>query len=434
MEMSNWEKSSLGELAKTKKIFIKTGPFGSQLHQSDYVDNGIPVVMPKDIGDWKISQNSIARTSTEMAEKLAVHKLIIGDIVYGRRGDIGRHALVKSREQGWLCGTGCIRLRLNEAPLIPEFLSLYLRLPNTIEQIYNQAVGSTMMNLNTSIIENVEVYYPPFAEQQKIVNALLIYDDLIENNNRRIAILEEMAQKLYREWFVNFRFPGHKNVKMVESELGMFPDGWEVKLTGDIFSYSRGKSYTSKEIDCDDGLPFINLKNMQSYGGFKSDGTKNFSGKYKDTHIAQNGDIVLAVTDMTQERRLVGQAARLANIPGNKAVFSMDLIKINPLKYQQTDYIYSMFRFSELSKQIAEYANGANVLHLNPEVIMQQKLVIPPDDIISKYCDIASKIFVSIDISAEKNANLRRTRDLLLPRLISGDIDVSNLDILVREE
>lgn len=301
-------------------------------------------------------------------------------------------------------------------------------------QMQQISKGTTQDNLSVDKLLSFDFCAPSPIQQRKIIAPLLNCDLLIEANNRRIEVLEEMAQKLYREWFVHFRFPGHENVKKVESELGMLPDGWKVKVTEDVFSYSRGKSYTSKEIDCDDGLPFINLKNIQSYGGFKSDGTKKISGKYKDSHIAQNGDIVLAVTDMTQERRLVGQAARLANITGNKAVISMDLIKINPLKYQQTDYIYSMFRFSELSKQIAEYANGANVLHLNPEVIMQQKLIVPPDDIILKYCDIASKIFVSIDIAAAKNTNLRKMRDLLLPRLISCDIDISKLEIPVEEE
>ncbi|MCF6311776.1 MAG: restriction endonuclease subunit S, partial [Verrucomicrobiales bacterium] len=202
-----WCQTSLGEICDKIDGVIKTGPFGSQLHESDYTEEGTPVVMPKNIIEGKVSTKSIARISTIDIERLSQHKLKPGDIVYGRRGDIGRQALVTLRENGWLCGTGCLRLSLGDEIVDPKFLHYYLRDKKVIRYISNQAVGATMPNLNTTILRNIPVCYPPLPEQKRIAGILSAYDDLIENNLRRIKILEEMAQSLYREWFVHFRFP-----------------------------------------------------------------------------------------------------------------------------------------------------------------------------------------------------------------------------------
>ena len=117
---------TLGEICDLGGGEIKTGPFGSQLHQSDYLDHGTPVVMPKNICLSKIDVSDIARIGKDDVERLKQHKLNQGDIVYGRRGDIGRHAFITKREAGWLCGTGCLRISLGNGPLNPLFLHYYL--------------------------------------------------------------------------------------------------------------------------------------------------------------------------------------------------------------------------------------------------------------------------------------------------------------------
>ena len=124
--MSEWERVTIGELCDVGGGKVKTGPFGSQLHQSDYQDTGIPVVMPKNIINGKIDESSIARVSEFHVERLSKHKLALGDIVYGRRGDIGRQALITTQNVGWLCGTGCLRITLGNAPVDTLFLHYYL--------------------------------------------------------------------------------------------------------------------------------------------------------------------------------------------------------------------------------------------------------------------------------------------------------------------
>ena len=132
-----------------------------------------------------------------------------------------------------MCGTGCLRISLGESILNPVFLHYYLCQDEVVGWITNQAVGATMPNLNTGILRSVPVRYPPLPTQRRIAGILSAYDDLIENSQRRIRILEEMARRLYREWFVHFRFPGHEDCLLVESPLGVIPEGWEVKLLPD---------------------------------------------------------------------------------------------------------------------------------------------------------------------------------------------------------
>lgn len=237
---------TLGEICDRVDGVIRTGPFGSQLHASDYVPNGIPVIMPKNIADGRVSTEDIARVRPEDAVRLSQHVLQEGDIVYARRGDIGRHALITKREEGWLCGTGCLRVKLGDQVIYPEYLHYYLNQQPVIAWIANQAVGATMPNLNTDILRSIPVRYPPRSHQHKIASILSAYDDLIENNLRRISILEEMARAIYREWFVEFRYPGHEDVSMVDSELGLIPEEWIVAELRTVATLIRNSSSPAK--------------------------------------------------------------------------------------------------------------------------------------------------------------------------------------------
>lgn len=159
---------------------IQTGPFGSQLHQSDYTDEGVPVVMPKDIIRNRVCSDSIARIPEELADRLGRHRMLVGDIVYGRRGDIGRRAFIDKRNAGWFCGTGCLRIRPDPKEGEPRYLFEALGSPSTSGFIANQARGSTMPNLSAGALKNVPILYPPELLRRKFVEALEPTQELIE--------------------------------------------------------------------------------------------------------------------------------------------------------------------------------------------------------------------------------------------------------------
>ena len=228
-----WESKTLGEIS----LSIQTGPFGSQLHQSDYLDEGIPVVMPRDLVNGTISEESIARVSKEHVERLEKHKIQEGDILYSRRGDVGRCAFASGREIGWLCGTGCLKVRFDKEKVEPKFVFYQLKKAETIGWVVNHAVGSTMLNLNTSILSTIPVDIPKIETQRKIVSILSAYDELIENNQKQIKLLEEAAQRLYKEWFVDLRFPGYEDVEIVYG----VPEGWRKANLPEIAPIVTGK-------------------------------------------------------------------------------------------------------------------------------------------------------------------------------------------------
>lgn len=241
--------------------------------------------------------------------------------------------------------------------------------------------------------------------QQKIVDILSKYDNLINNNNKRISILGQMTEDIYINIFA------YRKIKNNSKEIKI----------GEILNFQRGISYSSEEIECEDGNNLINLKNINAYGGFRRDGTKKYNGKYKKEQIVNTGDLIMGVTDMTQDRRTVGAVALIPTMVGI-SVISADLVKIN--SKLDNIFLYSMFKYGNLSKYISQFANGANVLHLKPQSINNIKIQLPDNDLIDKYVTTTKPIIEEIDKLNIQNDNLKTQRDLLLPRLMSGKLEI----------
>ena len=272
----------------------------------------------------------------------------------------------------------CKRLRPFTDKVDPLFIGYYMRTPLFRSNFIKVASLITRASLRNEDLLRFNVELPCIDKQQKIADILFKYDKLIENNNKRIKLLEQMAENLYKEWFVRFRFPGYEDVKFEEN----IPSNWNYIQLGDIISFERGISYSSEEINCDDGINLINLKNIQSYGGFRREGTKKYNGKYKDSQIVKTGDLILGVTDMTQDRRTVGSVALIPIIEGT-SVISADLVKVKSKIPNQ--FLYCMCRYGFYSKYFSLFANGANVLHLKPNTLMNKKIFLPTEDLIKKF-------------------------------------------------
>ena len=256
------------------------------------------------------------------------------------------------------------------------------------------------------MIRRLKIRYPLNRKvQEKIGEILYTYDSLIENNTNRIRLLEKMAENLYKEWF---------------SYGKIIKGGTIVRLT-DIIQITRGLSYSTAEIDCEEGLDLINLKNIQAYGGFRYDGTKKFCGKYKNEQIVCEGDLVMGVTDMTQDRRTVGSVALIPKTD-KLSVISADLIKIS--SSISSVFLFGMFKYGNVSKYVAQFANGANVLHLRPKALHNIKVLLPNPNLINKYVDIVSPMVAEMNKLYVLSEKLARQRDLLLPRLMSGKLEV----------
>ncbi|MGV8893900.1 MAG: restriction endonuclease subunit S [Burkholderiaceae bacterium] len=251
----SWHDSTLGELVRRDGGLIQTGPFGSQLHQAEYEAEGIPVVMPKDITDGHISVESVARVSEQTANRLERHKLKPRSIVLPRRGEVTKRAYIRPEQEGWLCGTGCLKIELNGKHLVPEFLYYFMEQGHVIQWLEQHAVGTTMLNLSAGIVADLPIHFPIIEVQSKIAETLFTYDDLIENNRRRMTLLEESARLLFREWFVRLRFPGYEHTPIVDG----VPEGWERKTMGDLCSEIR-ESVSPETFEPD--TPYIGLEHL----------------------------------------------------------------------------------------------------------------------------------------------------------------------------
>ena len=193
----HWEQITVGQACKSGGGLVQTGPFGSQLHAADYVSRGIPSVMPKNIGkDGKIDSTDISLISKPDHERLSRYHLRAGDVVYGRRGDIGRRALVLPEQNGWLCGTGCLFVRIGNYPMDPEFLAYYLGYQPVVDWIISRAVGTTMLNLNSKILRSVPLYFPNQNQQQQIACTLRAADAKIAAEQDRKGALQELFNSL----------------------------------------------------------------------------------------------------------------------------------------------------------------------------------------------------------------------------------------------
>ncbi len=385
-----WESLTLGELCRKYNGKIQTGPFGSQLHQSDYKKHGTPVVMPKDIVNDQISLESIARIEEKDVERLSKHTLKKGDIVFPRRGEISKRALVREENEGFICGTGCLKISINSEHVSNLYLNYYLARKESVDWLENNAVGSTMKNISGEILSNVPIELPPLSTQQKIAAILSAYDDLIENNLRRIRLLEEAAQHLYREWFVRFRFPGWEEVKVVNG----LPEGWEKGKVEDLFILQRGFDLPSHE------------RENGEYPIIASTGTVGYHSNFK---VEPPGVV-------TGRSGTIGKVSFVDKPfwPLNTSLWVKKYFKCGP------HFVYFFLK----SFGLESFGGGVAVPSLDRNVIHSQSCVIPSDGILRKFEEIIYPFFLKISNLEKQNQKLKEAREILLPRLMNQTIEV----------
>jgi type I restriction enzyme S subunit len=442
-----WGQSSIGELCDTGIAELQTGPFGSQLHAHDYVDEGVPVVPTEAIRGRQIDHSVLPRISQATAKKLARHRLRIGDILFARRGAqaTGHIGCVRKAEDGFICGTGAIRLRVTRPSneIDSDYLSHVLANPASVAWFKFHAIGATMPNLNESIIRSFPLSIPPLPEQRAIAHILGTLDDKIELNRRMNETLEAMARALFKSWFVDFDpvrakaegrdtgLPKHIADlfpdSFEDSELGEVPKGWDMKPLADCVDVARGLSYKGSGLS-DTGMPMHNLNSIYEGGGYKHDGLKHYIGDYKSQHIASAGDLIVANTEQGHDRLLIGYAAIVPSRFGSESLFSHHIYRIRPkiASALTVDYLRHLLNTGVMHDIVSGYANGTTVNMLPIDGLQSPLIVIPPARIVVAFSEIAAASRVRHEEMIEESRTLGAVRDALLPKLISGELRISN--------
>ncbi len=289
------------------------------------------------------------------------------------------------------------------------------------EKIIARDRGAAQPSIKVGDLLDIEINLPDLPTQKKIASILGAYDAKIENNNTIIKNLEATAQAIFKEWFVKLRFPGYEKVKMVESELGLIPEGWGVKKISDVATLNKGVSYSSPEIsDKPTGLPLVNLKCFTRGGGFKLEGLKYYTGEFRKKHEVVPGQIVIALTDLTPTREVIGRPARIPIITGfNKILISLDVcsLQIKEGMEESLEFIYYTLRRREFGELMALSASGTTVAHLSATNIEDYEFVFPEQSIIKKFHDFIEEPFTLHGYLSVENQKLKASRDQLLKKL-----------------
>lgn len=452
---SDWQKVTLGDAA----VSVQTGPFGSQLHKADYVDEGIPSIMPVNISDNRITTEGIARITEADAERLSKYRVETGDVVYSRRGDVERRALVREAEDGWLCGTGCLRVRFDKARVNPEYASFQLGSARCREWIVRHAIGATMPNLNTSILSAVPFILPPLHEQKAIAHILGTLDDKIELNRRMNATLEGMAQALFKSWFVDFDpvidnalaagnpipdelapraevrrqalassdEPSRTNGTTLQGsldhptlsdpksffpssfqfteELGWIPEGWHARPLAEEVQLTMGQSPSSDHYNTEgNGLPFH--QGVTNYG---TRFPKHEQFSTGGNRYAGDGDVLFSV------RAPVGRI----NLADRKLIIGRGLAALRHKKNYQGYLIYFLKQTFATEDSIG---SGTIFNAVNKKEMERIPLIVPPDDTTRAFDNFVDSLDEKIASNAEQTDTLTKLRDTLLPKLISGEL------------
>lgn len=441
--VDKWRTTSIGRLCDDGIAELQTGPFGTQLHAHDYVDDGVSVVPTEAIRNRQIDHSVLPKISRSKAEELARHKLKIGDILFARRGvqATGHIGCVREAEEGFICGTGAIRLRVKRVggaeDVCPDFLSHVLANPASISWFKFHAIGATMPNLNEGIIRSFPLRIPAHKEQRAIAHILGTLDDKIELNRRRNETLEAMARALFQDWFVDFgpvraKMEGRGSYLPADlwqllpdklSDEGM-PVGWRTAELDGIAalvtnSVSPGKS--PETIFAHYSIPAFDAGRMPAM---------ELGGSIKSNKYIVDGDAVLVSKLNPQTPRVW-----LPSVTTDRAICSTEFMQFVPLDSKNRPYLYCLMASQAMQEVIQQHVTGStgSRQRAQPTQIAKVDVLVPPPDVLMVFNRQAASILSAVLANQRESQTLAQLRDTLLPKLISGELRIKDAERFMEE-
>lgn len=404
----------LGEIAD-----VQTGPFGSQLHKDDYVSHGTPIITVEHLGENIIFHENTPKVSDEDAIRLSKYSLQEGDIVFSRVGSVDRRAYVSEKEHGWLFSGRCLRVRVNKRNNIdPRYLSYYFGLESFKEYVRSIAVGATMPSLNTKIMSGLEIEAPELNVQIAIAKILMSLDEKIHLNNAINKNLEEIAQALFKRWFVDFEFPNENGEpykssggEFEESELGLIPKGWKLDCLDGIADYLNGLAMQKYRPDGEQFFPVIKIRELNQ--GRTSSESDKASPNIDKKYIVNNGDVLFSWSGTLDIKLWCGGTGGL----------NQHLFKVTSKNYDKWFYYYWTKYHIDRFRRIAS-DKATTMGHIKRSDLKEAKVLIPEPNIYKKATDVFKPIVDKVIQLSVESLLLERVRDTLLPKLMSGEIRV----------
>lgn len=378
---------------------------------------GYPSIRTPNIGCGYFILDGVNRVSEETYQlwtKRAAPQS--GDLIMAREAPVGNVAMIPEGLKPCL-GQRTLLIRPNRSKVFPAFLNYLLNGPEIQGVIHAKTNGATVAHLNMKDVRDLPLpELPPLSIQRRIAGILSAYDELIENNQRRIRILEEMARSLYREWFVHFRYPGHESVPRTDSSLGLIPQGWEVKRILEFGIVITGKTPSKANSDFyGEDVPFVKTPDMHG-----------------NMFILATGECLSHAGADSQANKLIPAGSICVSCIGTIGVVSImtedcqtnqQINSIVLMKEQFREFLF--FRLQDAKRALENLgANGATMGNVNKSKFESLEVIAPPNELLERYHQFSASLISEILILSRQAANLRRTRDLLLPRLLSGQVSL----------
>jgi len=433
---ANWRRCTIGDLCDAGIAELQTGPFGSQLHAHDYVDDGVPVVPTEAIRDRRIDHSLLPRIPPGKAEELARHRLQTGDILFARRGvqATGHIGCVRTAEEGFLCGTGAIRLRIKgqNCDVSPDFLSHVLANPASVEWFKFHAIGATMPNLNEGIIRSFPLEMPPFTEQEAIAHVLGTLDDRIELTRCVNETLEALTQALFNSWFVDFdpvrakaegREPSLPESladlfpdSFEDSRLGPVPKGWDVAALPEVIEVNPFRALRKGDV-----VPYLDMANMPTRGHAPETVIERPFGSGMRF---VNGDTLVARITPCLEN---GKTAFVDFLDeGGVGWGSTEYIVLRTKPPLPTEFAYCLARSDRFREFAIQRMTGSSGRQRVPtEALAHFSLASPPKPLGDRFGAVVAPLFARARKGLDESRTLTALRDTLLPGLVSGSISVA---------
>ncbi len=365
----------------------------------------------KYIGLEHIEQETLRLNSVGNSTDVISNKFLFqaNDILFGKLRPYFRK-VIKPKFSG-ICSTDIWVLRAKEG-FSQEFLFYFIANWDFVDIASSGEGGTRMPRADWDFLCKTRWLLPPLPEQKAIAAVLSSLDDKIDLLHRQNKTLEAMAETLFRQWFV-------------EPCKNGLPEGWEEKRLGDYVDCINGVSYKGSDLNTSD-CALVTLKNFDPNGGFRLDGFKCYTGKYKEEQIVCNGDLAVAHTDITQDASIIGNPIYIIDDPKYKTlVISMDLVKVNPKhSWLSKEFLYLLMKTSDFKEHCLGLSNGSTVLHLSRRAVPSYVFKMPPRVVIEEFTKIVKSIFSKMNKNIGQIRTLEKLRDLLLPKLMSGEVRV----------
>jgi type I restriction enzyme S subunit len=415
---SEWRTARLVDIAAKERWALNGGPFGSKLSRKHYSESGVPVIRGTNLpAGSKFSFDDFVYVSEEKADELRANNAHRGDLIFTQRGTIGQVGLIPldSPIPRFVISQSQMKLTVDPEQADAQFLYYFFSAADTVQKIQNLAFAAGVPHINLDILRKFETPVPPLAVQRRIAGILSAYDELIENSQRRIRILETMARNLYREWFVHFRFPGHDSLPKVPSPLGPIPQGWEVKPLGDIAEDMR-RNVPKGELE--EPKPYVGLEHIPRRS-LALDAWETATELGSNKLEFKKGEVLFG------KIRPYFHKVSVAPFDG---LCSADTIVIRARRPEHYAVVVACVSSDAFVAEASATANGAKMPRANWSVLERFPVVIPKGGVAKRFSELFAEFIEQQQVLIFQSQNLRRTRDLLLPRLLSGQVSDQMFD------